>query len=207
MSSSVEERSAIEQCIREHVAAEAHQRAASFAIESYGPELLRYIAAIVKEEDAASEVFSQMCEDIWCGIREMRWQSSFRTWCYAVARNACFRHLRSPSRRRLLALSEARELETLCASVRTRTLPYLRSEVKDAVARLRETLTPDEQGLLTLRVDRALDWNEIAEILAEQPLDAASLRRNAAACRKRFERLTDKLRALALREGLIDADE
>lgn len=104
----------------------------------------------------------------------------------------------------MVPLSEAHEVEKLSVAVRASTLPYLRTEVKDAFARLRDALSPDEQSLLTLRIDRELDWNEIAQILADDPLDAPALRRSAANCRKRFERLIEKLRELALREGLID---
>jgi hypothetical protein len=103
-------------------------------------------------------------------------------------------------------ISEAAELERLTATVRTATQPYLRTEVKQAFARLREALAPEEQELLTLRVDRNLDWSEIAQVLADEPLDPASQRRASATCRKRFERLTDKLRELAQREGLLDDD-
>lgn len=180
--------------------------AATLAIESYGAELLRFITAMLRDEGASSDVFGQACEDIWCGIPQMRWHSTFRTWCYSVARNACYRHLRSPSQRRSVPLSESAEVEKLTATVRAATQPYLRTEVKDAFARLRESLAPEEQELLTLRIDRDLDWNEIAQVLADGPLDAASRRRAAATCRKRFERLTEKLRELALREGLIDQE-
>ena len=47
---------------------------------------------------------------------------------------------------------------------------------------------------------------EIAEVLAEEPLDPAALKRASAAHRKRFERVTDKLRALAEADGLLDDD-
>lgn len=177
--------------------------AATLAIESYGAEVLRFISAMLRDEGASSDVFGQACEDIWCGIPTMRWHSTFRTWCYSVARNACHRHLRSPGRRSV-PLSEAAELEKLTATVRAATQPYLRTEVKEAFSRLREALSPEEQELLTLRIDRNLDWNEISQVLADEPLAPASQRRAAATCRKRFERLTEKLRELALREGLID---
>lgn len=180
--------------------------AATLAIESYGAELLRFVSAILHDEAAASDVFGQVCEDIWCGLPEMRWQSTFRTWSYAVARNACHRHLRSPRVRRAVPLSEAREVEQLAATVRTRTLPFLRTEVKDAFTRLRESLSTEEQSLLTLRIDRELDWEDVAQVLSEQPLNAAELKRAAATYRKRFERLTDKLRSLAQESGLLDTE-
>ena len=70
--------------------------------------------------------------------------------------------------------------------------PHLRTEVKSDVQKLREELTEEEQTLLILRVDRNLDWREVADILEiEEP-----------ALRKRFERLKDKLRRLAKERGI-----
>lgn len=56
-------------------------------------------------------------------------------------------------------------------------------------------MTPDEQTLLILRIDRALEWDEVSEILDVE----------APALRKRFERLTSKLRALAKERGIGEA--
>jgi RNA polymerase sigma-70 factor, ECF subfamily len=66
--------------------------------------------------------------------------------------------------------------------------------MKSEVQKLREQLTADEQTLLILRIDRALPWDDVAEIM---DVDAASVR-------KRFERVKDKLRDLAKAQGLID---
>ena len=64
--------------------------------------------------------------------------------------------------------------------------------------RLRAKLSPDEQALLTLRVDRELEWREIARVLADDELaDDAAVTRAAAGLRKKFERLKEKLRRLA----------
>jgi RNA polymerase sigma-70 factor (ECF subfamily) len=133
----------------------------------------------------------------------MRWQSTFRTWSFSVARHACYRMIRDAKVRRTVPLSGCHDLDNAVATVRSATATYLQTAVKDGFARLREALTPDEQSLLTLRIDRDLEWNEIAQILADQALDAAAVKRAAASCRKRFERLTEKLRALAKDEGML----
>ena len=38
-------------------------------------------------EDILQDVFSALCERVWRKLPEFRWQSSFRTWAYAIARN------------------------------------------------------------------------------------------------------------------------
>jgi RNA polymerase sigma-70 factor (ECF subfamily) len=203
-----EDQSDTEVRIRGYCDAGDHRAAATLAIEAYGPELVQFIAIFLRDTDAASEVFSQTCENVWRGVPAMHWKSSLRAWSYAVARNACRDHLRSPARRRLVPLTGSDEAAQLAESVRVRTLPYLRTDVKARFAQLREALSPDEQTLLTLRVDRHLSWNEIAEILTDDPVDDAGVdlrRASAAMCRKRFERLMDKLRELAKATGLIDA--
>lgn len=193
----------IEHEIRAAAEGGAQGEAARLAITHYGPELLRFIAAMIRDEGLASEVFGQTCEDVWRGVPTMRWQSSFRTYCYAVARNACHRALRSPHQKRSVPLEDAPEIAALAATARTATAPYLRTETKHAMSSLRAQLSPDEQALLTLRVDRDLDWNDIADVLADAPLDDVTRKRAAAQQRKRFERLTDKLRKLAVDAGIL----
>ena len=86
------------------------------------------------------------------------------------------------------------------------TRQHLLTETKTRLTRLRDSLSLEEQSLLTLRVDRGLEFGEIAEVLAESDLDAPALKRAAASWRKRFGRLTDKLRELARAEGLVGDD-
>jgi len=146
------------------------------------------------------------CLDMWNGIRDFRFECSFRTWAYSLARHAYARFGRRDPRRRELALSQIPSLAHLEARVRTSTRPYLRSDLKDRVTRLREQLAPEEQMLLVLRIDRDLSWVEVAQIMAESHgagLAGAELDKVAAACRKRFERTTTKLRRLAEQQGLL----
>ena len=58
---------------------------------------------------------------------------------------------------------------------------------------MRSTLAPDEQSLLTLRLDRGLAWADIAAVM---DADSATLR-------KRYERLKNRLRARAAEDGII----
>ena len=96
-------------------------------------------------------------------------------------------------------------MSRLTQQVRSETATYLRTEVKDRVAALRERLTADERMLLSLRVDRELDWNDLVRVLHDggEPLEDEALRREAAKMRKRFQSLKAKLGELARREGLL----
>ncbi|OIP31366.1 MAG: hypothetical protein AUK47_22615 [Deltaproteobacteria bacterium CG2_30_63_29] len=195
-----EARAQLETTIRQ-----AHERgdlegAATAALSGYGPEILGFLVGVLRDDEVASEAFSQFAEDLWKGLAGFAWRCSFRTWAYTLARHASARLLREPTRRRERRL-ETGEVSKLAEEVRENTLTYLKTEVKRGVDALRAQLTPEERELLILRVDRQLGWADIAEVLAadEEPKKAA------AALRKRFERVKVRLRDLAVAEGLIEA--
>jgi RNA polymerase sigma-70 factor (ECF subfamily) len=84
----------------------------------------------------------------------------------------------------------------IAAELRERTVEHLRSDVKDRVRSLREHLSPDDQTLLVLRVDKDLPWRDISVVFLGAEASEADLTRHAAGLRKRFERIKAKLRAL-----------
>lgn len=178
--------------IRDRLLAADLEGAATVAIRGYGPQVLGYLTAVLRDEARADEAFSLFSEDVWKGLPSFRGDSAFATWAYKVAWHAASRVLRDPHRRRRnvpiqsAAMLEARE------SVRTGTAPHLRTDVKSAIQELRAALSPQEQTLLVLRVDRAMAWDDVAEVLGI----AAPL------ARKRFERVKSKLRRLADARGV-----
>ena len=89
------------------------------------------------------------------------------------------------------------------APVRTTTARFVRTAAKEGVRALRASLSDGERELLLLRVDRGLDWRDIAHLQLPEGAPNEDLTRHAAALRKRFERTTGRLRALALDAGLI----
>ena len=172
--------------------------AASAIVRGYGPAIRAYLAALAREEDRADDAFSQFCEDLWLGLPGFRRDASVRTWVYKLAWHAWLRNEREPYRRRGRQLA-TEEMSRLAAEVRSTTALHLRSEAKDAVARLREQLTPAEQSLLVLRIDRGLSWSDVASVMStpEEDLDAQTVA-------KRFQRVKDRLRKLAEDAGLLE---
>ena len=166
-------------------------RAATIAIEAYEIDITRWLKGILADEVAAREVFSVFCEDLWIGLPKFRWESSFRTWAFQLARNAAWRRLRSRSPEQ--PMGDAVPCEPWHEG-RSRTRPWLRTDVKAAFA--------------LLRIDSRMPWEEVARILsdAETPLAAAVLRKRAAALRQRFSRVKAQLREKAKAEGLLEAD-
>jgi len=182
------------------------QRAASRAVEGYGPEVFGFLVSLVRDTRDASEVFSQTCEDLWVGIERFEGRCSMRTWLYTLARHAAARFRRSPHRRagRRLALSQVSEIAD---RVRTQTLPFLRTEAKSELARIREALDEEDRALLVLRVDRGLSWNDIALVFAGDDASKATLERTSARLRKRFQAVKSEIRKRAREAGLLPSSQ
>jgi RNA polymerase sigma-70 factor (ECF subfamily) len=193
----------IQECLR----AGEHERAVTLAIRRFGPEIFGFLVATERDEDAAGDIFAQFCEDLWRGAPRYRGEAAFRTFAYALARNAAHRHRRDPYRRRRVALDHSTPVAALMAGlvqeVRSSTMSGVRAQIADGVSRLRQELEPDDQALLVLRVDRGMAWLEVARVLDGEPADADELKRRAAAWRQRYGRLRERLRARAVAEGLV----
>lgn len=193
VATTAEDRGALERAVRVACDAEAWEDAVTLAVRGYGPELLGYLNALLRDPAEADDVFATTCENLWAGLPRFAWQSTFRTWAYTVTRNACVSFVRGSRKRRTVPLSSA-PIAALAAGLRTQTATFLRSETKDRLAEIRAALAPDDQTLLILRIDRQLAWREIAHVFEPEPATPAVLEARAATLRKRFERLKSDLR-------------
>ncbi|MEZ4301340.1 MAG: sigma factor [Polyangiaceae bacterium] len=183
--------------------------AVSRALASYGPEILGYLLAVLRDEQRAEEVYSDFAEDVVRGMPSFRFDSSARTWLYTLARHACARHLTRERKRRTVALSSAPEVLDAAVHTRTPTPPHARTAAREGIERLRKSLRPDDQTLLILRIDRDMQWVDIARVLAgpDAALSEEELRSRSAKLRKRFERLKERLRTMAHEEHILGKDD
>ena len=172
--------------IRELLAAGDTRGAATEAMRAFGPKILGYLRSILRDEADAGDAFSVWAEHLWRGIGSFRGESSFRTWAFKIAYNAAL-NVRNEAWRRLGRRFETGEASRLAEEIRTRTAARDERQ-RTRLDEIRETLTPEEQTLLTLRIDQELSWEEIAEVFAVdgEPVEPAALR-------KRFQRLKDRL--------------
>jgi RNA polymerase sigma-70 factor (ECF subfamily) len=171
--------------------------AAEAVMREYGPGIRGLLLTIFRRNpDAAEEAFSLFAENLWRYIAGFRGEASVRTWVYSMARNAAVSVTRE-GWRKLGRRLDTVEADRLADEVRTRSALRLERQ-STALTALRDTLDLDEQTLLTLRLDERLPWDEIAQIMSSDgaPIDAAAIR-------KRFERLKVKLGELARKQGLI----
>lgn len=169
----------------------ALHEALTLTLKTYGAEVLAYLGRVLRNEEDAREVFCDLGGELWLALPTFRRACSVRTFVYRIAWHAVARYRRDPYRRRAEPLEGT--AAAIAAEVASRTAPYLRSEVRRAVERLRAELSPEDQTLLTLRIDRRMSWAELAVVLdATEPT-----------ARKRFERVKARLREAAQREGLL----
>lgn len=179
-------------------------QATTLALERYGPEILGLLAARLRSDGDAAEVFSIFAEDLWRGLPGFAWRCTLRAWAHRVARNAANRYTLAGARRAAFAQPVPGEaIEAVADRVKTTTLIYLKSEVKSEIRRLRDELPPEDQLVLVLRVDKDMEWREVAQALADDDLDEAALAREAARLRKRLQLATARLRELAAERGLL----
>jgi len=202
-------RARLESEVRAHCDARAWDAACTAILRGYGPEVFGFLVAVHHNEAAANDAFSDLAEAIWRSLPNFAWQSSVRTWTYAIARNVSRTRKRDAARldRRAPRAGDS-ALEGVAAKVRTETLAILRTETKTRLQALRDALPEGDRMLLVLRIDRGLSWNDLARVLHEgeedAELDDEALTREAARLRKRFQLVKDKLREMAKKEGLLD---
>lgn len=172
--------------------------AATEIFRAWGPQLLGYLNATLRDEDAAQDAFAALSEDLWNGLPSFRRECPIRVWIWRLAWHAAARTARDPyrARGRRFATGEMSNLAAAYASVPTAVWTDERSAKLDA---LRAALDPEERTLLILRVDKQLPWGEVAQVLStpESPVDAPALR-------KRFERIKAKLAQHAREQGLVE---
>ena len=183
-------RSEFEARVRASLERGERDQAATQVIERLEQDIRGYIACRLMGDDA-DDALSQFRENVWHDLARFRWECSLRAWGYRLAHHAITRVLRQPHRRHEEQLPSS-AASVLAASIGAK--GPMSSERHQGLALLRAELTDDEQELLTLRIDRELEWEEIAAIL-----DATS-----SALRKRFERLIPRLEQMARERGLLD---
>jgi RNA polymerase sigma-70 factor (ECF subfamily) len=174
----------------------------------YGREVFGFMRARLRDGEAAKEAYSLFAVDVWKGMPNFRRQCPFRAWAYAIARNAVHRQAARAARpaRREVAMGDGASPE-LVQLVRTSTAEYLRTEVKSRFAELRDKLSEEDQTILVLRVDKRMEWRDVAAVLLGPDAPAVELDREAARLRQGFFALKKRLKTLARDEGLIPDDE
>ncbi len=177
------ERNELEAEILRLLRARMIDEAAEQIIRGYGPEILAYLANIMNDREGAKEAYSQFAEDMLKGLSTFEPRAMVRTWAYCIARHACARHYRDPYRRLGDRLSTGAQ-----GLLRATSEKFFMNHVDpdEKVARIRTQLSAEDREILTLHIDRGLNWSEIAKVVGI----------THAAARQRFHRVKEKIRNL-----------
>jgi RNA polymerase sigma-70 factor (ECF subfamily) len=176
--------------------------AATALLRSLGPEVFGFLRASLGNESDADEVFASTSERVWRSLASFRWQCTLRTWTYVVARNEIARFA-DGTRRHHAGRVTPSQLDEVVAMVRTETRSALRTEKRNKLKELRDELPVDDRALLVLRIDRELEWEEVARTFLPESCTEEEIKRESARLRKRFQLVKRRLADRARQEGLL----
>src|SRR5512134_3090953 len=81
-------RTAVQSRVQQLLAAGDTSAAATEALRALGPEILRFLRSVLRNEEDAADAFSHFAERLWRGLSSFRGQSSLRTWAFRIAWNS-----------------------------------------------------------------------------------------------------------------------
>jgi RNA polymerase sigma-70 factor (ECF subfamily) len=166
-------------------------------VRALGPGLYGYLSAILRNDEDARDVLGDVTEHLLTSLPRFRGECGVKTWTYRIAWRTAMRHRQDPRRQRTTALRSS-VAEALVAEVQRSTAAYRRDAAVAWLERVRAELSCADQSLLTLRLDREMSWAEVADVMGTG--DTAA---DLAALRKRYERIKDRLRRAAERDGIV----
>jgi RNA polymerase sigma-70 factor, ECF subfamily len=181
--------------------------ATTLALRTYGGEVYSLLLALHRTRTDADDAFSSFAERLWKSMSGFGFECSMRTWAYMIARRASrdLRRAERPRAQRRVTLDRTSIIGKLVEQLRTQTLSMYGQENRDAVARLRDELPEDDRTLLVLRVDRALEWADLARTFLDDEANptADDLKRESARLRKRFQLIKERLLETGRKRGLL----
>jgi RNA polymerase sigma-70 factor (ECF subfamily) len=153
-------------------------------VRTLGPELRGYLRGTLGDDSEGDDVFQDISLALCERLPTFRFESSLRTFCYAIAHHRVVNRLKRYSRRHVVRMTSEQK-DGLPTPSMTSLLEHQRQT--NLVAAAAEQLTPAEREVLILRAERGLSFADIAAILADT---------NEAGARQRYHRAKDRLREL-----------
>lgn len=126
--------------------------AVDLAFAELGAEVFGFLIGVVGDVDRARMLYAEVRRRAEGAMPSFGWECSVRVWAYGLARA----ELRARRRRRS---SSAR---SSAPAGKVIPLPASRPRLPRAVASMRAALPEEDREILILRLDRALEWKDVA---------------------------------------------
>jgi RNA polymerase sigma-70 factor (ECF subfamily) len=173
--------------------------AAARVLSGCGPCVRGYLRVALGEDRLVRDGFSAFSEAVWQRIRRYRGEPRLIVWTHRLAYAAAKERRETSRLRKPAATRKSRPASRDFSRTRAATLEPL-GAAEDAELMRRE-VSLEEQTLLTLRIDRQFDWQDIAWVLGQRAGRADKA--GGAQIARRYERLVARLHAIAIARGLI----
>jgi DNA-directed RNA polymerase specialized sigma24 family protein len=173
-------------------------RAVAEAIRLYGAEIFGFLVGVLGDNKASRDVYATIHDRVLQDLPAFSWRCSLRTWTYAIARAELARH------RLRVAPAPARPSQAL-ASVPdpTTTISFRPTNMRSKIATLRACLQEEDRELLILRIDRRLDWQELAVTSLGENASRFEIERESTRLCARFALVRDALAESARQQRLL----
>ena len=173
-------------------AREGDQGAFEELVRLYEKRVLALTLRMCKNPEDAAEAAQEAFFAAWQGLGSFRGDSSFSTWLYRLASNACVDLLRREGRRPAAASLDDEELNLdIPSSLPSPQEEAERRELAEQVTAGLQALPPEYRAVLVLREIQQLRYDEIGEAL---DLDVGTVK-------SRISRGRKKLRSFLLERG------
>lgn len=173
-------------------AREGDQEAFAELVRLYEKRVLALTQRMCRNPEDAAEAAQEAFLAAWQGLKSFRGDSSFSTWLYRLASNACVDLLRREGKRQADASLDDEDLNLdIPASLPSPQEEAERRELRERIEEGLRALPPSLRATLVLREVQQLRYDEISEALG---LDIGTVK-------SRINRGRKKLRAFLLERG------
>lgn len=173
-------------------AREGDQAAFEELVRLYEKRVLALTLRMCRNPEDAAEAAQEAFFAAWQGLKAFRGDSSFSTWIYRLASNACVDLLRREGKRQVSVSLDDEELNLdLPASIPSPHEEAERRELEEQIEAGLRALPPDYRAVLVLREIQQLRYEEIGAALG---LDIGTVK-------SRISRGRKKLRSFLLAKG------
>ncbi len=149
-------------------AKQGDQEAFAQLVRLYEKRVYALTLRMCKNPDDAAEAAQEAFLAAWQGLKFFRGESSFSTWLYRLASNACVDLLRREGRHRSAVGPSLNDEELNIDVSDARPTPQEAAERKELRAQIEEglaALSPEHRQVLILREMHQLSYDEIADTL------------------------------------------